>query len=159
VTYSGETGMAPLTRTAIVGSKRTIHTPSPQGRATFQSWSDGGAQQHDITVGAADTTYTATFLGGSAGSAYKVLYDVNKDGKADAGILRPTNPQGPLWYVPYTGGGQLQLYFGVDGDAPVMADYDGDGTADPVIYRPSNALWYGLGQGGTVRIIQEIMGG
>jgi len=65
VAYSGETGTAPLTRTAIVGSKRTIHAPSPQGSATFQSWSDGGAQQHDITIGASDATYTAAFAGGS----------------------------------------------------------------------------------------------
>ena len=64
VAYSGETGAAPLVRTAIVGSKRTIHAPSPQGSATFRSWSDGGAQQHDVTVGASDATYTATFAAG-----------------------------------------------------------------------------------------------
>ena len=61
VVYSGETGSAPMTRTAIVGSKRTVHAPSPQEGAAFRSWSDGGAQQHDVTIGTSDATYTATF--------------------------------------------------------------------------------------------------
>jgi hypothetical protein len=62
VVYNGEAGTAPLTRTAVVGGRRTIHAPSPQGNQAFVSWSDGGAQQHDIIVGASDATYTATFM-------------------------------------------------------------------------------------------------
>ena len=58
--------MAPLVRTPVVGGTRTIGAPSPQGGRTFQSWSDGGARQHNVTVGAADATYTATFSGGPA---------------------------------------------------------------------------------------------
>ncbi|MFN8556294.1 MAG: NPCBM/NEW2 domain-containing protein [Dehalococcoidia bacterium] len=37
-----------------------IAVPSPQGSATFVSWSDGGARQHNITVGTSDQTLTAT---------------------------------------------------------------------------------------------------
>jgi hypothetical protein len=61
VVYGGEAGTAPLTRTAIVGSTHTIYTPSPQGDFEFESWSDGGAAQHNVRVGATDATYTATF--------------------------------------------------------------------------------------------------
>ncbi|MGH2354679.1 MAG: PQQ-dependent sugar dehydrogenase, partial [Chloroflexota bacterium] len=63
VVYDGTSGPAPLTRTTIVGSAHTIHAPSPQGSATFASWSDGGAQQHNVTVGETDVTYTANFDG------------------------------------------------------------------------------------------------
>jgi PKD repeat protein len=56
---------APFTRTVIVGSRNSISAVSPQtkgGKAyTFVSWSDGGAQTHDILAPATPTTYTARF--------------------------------------------------------------------------------------------------
>jgi hypothetical protein len=49
----------------IIGSINSISAPSPQtkGKQTysFQSWSDGGAQTHNITAPATATTYTARF--------------------------------------------------------------------------------------------------
>jgi len=65
VVYNGQAGTAPLTRSPIVGGTRTIAAPSPQGSTTFASWSDGGAQQHNVRVPATNTTYTATFSGGT----------------------------------------------------------------------------------------------
>ena len=32
--------------------------------------------------------------------------------------------------------------FGTGGDIPVPGDYDGDGTADPAVFRPSNNSWF-----------------
>ena len=108
-----------------------------------------GDQTGDYDVYGRRYTYA-----GSVGSPF----DVNGDRKADAGIFRPSNPQGPLWYVPWTGGGgQLQIWFGQQGDLPVMADYDGDGGADATIWRPSDGLWYGVNQAGT-RVIQQRWG-
>jgi glucose/arabinose dehydrogenase/PKD repeat protein len=56
---------ATFARTVIVGSKNTISAISPQtkGKRTyiFQSWSDSGAQTHDIVAPAVATTYTARF--------------------------------------------------------------------------------------------------
>jgi PKD repeat protein len=64
----GGSGPAPFTRTVIEGSQNTISAPSPQtlGGASwaFGSWSDGGARSHDVTAGADDATFTATFTSG-----------------------------------------------------------------------------------------------
>jgi glucose/arabinose dehydrogenase len=54
----------PFSRTAIVGSRNTLSAPSPQqlrGRWSWVSWSDGGAQTHDVTAPSSATTYTATY--------------------------------------------------------------------------------------------------
>ena len=64
VVYSGTTYSTPNSRTAVVGSKRTLNAPSPQGSSTFQAWSDSGAQQHDISIGATSATYTASYTSG-----------------------------------------------------------------------------------------------
>jgi glucose/arabinose dehydrogenase len=61
VVYNGTTRVAPHTSNPIVGGRRTISAPSPQGGHSFTAWSDGGAQQHDVTVGDSATTYTASF--------------------------------------------------------------------------------------------------
>jgi glucose/arabinose dehydrogenase len=62
---NGSQATATFTRTVIIGSSNSISAPSPQtkGKQTyfFQSWSDGGAQTHNITAPAAATTYTARF--------------------------------------------------------------------------------------------------
>ncbi|MPZ14509.1 MAG: hypothetical protein GEU73_08815 [Chloroflexi bacterium] len=59
--YGGSRGPAPIVVTTVAGSSHTISAPSPQGPYVFASWSDSGAQQHNITVGTDDTVYTATF--------------------------------------------------------------------------------------------------
>ena len=45
---------------------RALGAPSPQGGNSFVSWSDGGAQTHNISFPATNTTYTALFTGGLA---------------------------------------------------------------------------------------------
>jgi len=61
---NGASGIAPFGRTVILGSRNSISAPSPQTRGrkswTFRSWSDGGAQTHDV-VANGSATYTATF--------------------------------------------------------------------------------------------------
>jgi glucose/arabinose dehydrogenase/PKD repeat protein len=57
---------APFTRTVIVGSNNSVTAPSPQNlvlglRFKWVSWSDGGAQSHNIVAPATATTYRANF--------------------------------------------------------------------------------------------------
>jgi glucose/arabinose dehydrogenase/PKD repeat protein len=62
---NGTTATATFTRTVIVGSANGIIAPSPQTKGgktyKFVSWSDGGAQSHNIVAPATATTYTARF--------------------------------------------------------------------------------------------------
>jgi glucose/arabinose dehydrogenase len=66
---NGNAATAPFSRTVIVGSNNSISAITPQqqttkGRTTtytFRSWSDGGAQTHNIIAPSSATTYKATF--------------------------------------------------------------------------------------------------
>jgi PKD repeat protein len=64
--------VAPFTRTAIRGSTLSVSAPSPQATGgtayEFASWSDGGAQTHNI-VANASATYTATYRVRTGGPA------------------------------------------------------------------------------------------
>jgi PKD repeat protein len=58
--------VTPFTRTVIVGSNNSVSAPSPQNlslglRFRFTSWSDGGAQSHNIVAPATPTTYRANY--------------------------------------------------------------------------------------------------
>ena len=61
----GTSSKSTFTRTVIVGSRNSVSAPTPQSKGnksySFTSWSDGGAQTHDIFAPAAATTYTARF--------------------------------------------------------------------------------------------------
>ncbi|HEX5751651.1 MAG TPA: PQQ-dependent sugar dehydrogenase [Archangium sp.] len=61
VLLNGQSGTAPLTRTAVAGSRNTVSAPSPQEPYEFQGWSDGGALEHQVEAGETSATYTATF--------------------------------------------------------------------------------------------------
>ncbi len=73
---------APFTRTVIVGSKVAVAASAPQtigGEVyRFWSWSDGGAQSHELTAPATNTTYTARFVPGG-GTGLKGEYFDNMD--------------------------------------------------------------------------------
>jgi len=66
---NGIAGTAPFARTVISGSTNTISAPTPQTlngtQYVFSSWSDGGAQSHNITA-TTSATYRGTFVQAAA---------------------------------------------------------------------------------------------
>ena len=66
LTVGGADQVTPFIRRVIVGSTNSLSADSPQtlGGITYRwtGWSDGGAQNHDITAPAGTATYTATFV-------------------------------------------------------------------------------------------------
>ena len=65
IAVNSSASVTPFSRTVIVGSTNSISATTPQQlngtTYTFSSWSDGGAQTHNIVASASATTYTATF--------------------------------------------------------------------------------------------------
>jgi glucose/arabinose dehydrogenase len=97
VVYGGTSRTTPFTVTSIVGSTQTISAPSPQGSNVFSSWSDGGAQQHNITIGATNTTLVATFNGGSSGSTTTYVSDMTPTSSTNGwGPIEPDRSNGEL---------------------------------------------------------------
>jgi hypothetical protein len=86
--------------------------------------------------------------------------DFDGDDKTDLGALyRGLSPADSLWFaLSSSGGGPFQIYFGATSDIPVPGDYDGDGRADAVIFRPSTGLWYGPRTGAAQIVIQTTLG-
>ena len=62
---NGTSAATPFGATVIVGSNNTVSAPTPQNAGgtdyTFTSWSEGGAQTHNVIAPPSAATYTATF--------------------------------------------------------------------------------------------------
>ncbi len=63
---NGISAATPFTKTVIIGSTNSLSATSPQVLAgttyEYSSWSDGGAQTHNIVASAIPATYTATYV-------------------------------------------------------------------------------------------------
>ena len=76
-----------------------------------------------------------------------VAADFDGDGKADLAVYRDGSLTGGQSYFFYRPSSQPGVDFrtiawGVSGDKPAAADYDGDGRQDAAVFRPSNGTWY-----------------
>jgi cysteine-rich repeat protein len=76
VLLDGQPAAAPKNTSGVVGIIRSIGVDSPQYANNkfwaFSSWSDGGAQTHNITTPNAATTYTASFTETAGGTCYQI---------------------------------------------------------------------------------------
>lgn len=67
LTVGGASQRTPFSRTVIAGSTNSVSAPSPQNvpplnlRYRYASWSDGGAQSHNVVAPAAGATYQANY--------------------------------------------------------------------------------------------------
>ena len=81
----------PFSRTVIVGSSNSVSatTPQTQGATTyvFSSWSDGGAQSHNIVAGSSPATYTATYIATTDTTAPTVAMTAPAEGASVAGSI------------------------------------------------------------------------
>lgn len=94
INYDGQPLTTPAVITTIANSVRTVTAQSPQfsgdQQYTFDSWSDGGAAQHDINVGTTSHTLTATF---TASTVQPVTFDDL------AGVNQPMTGQYPAGVI------------------------------------------------------------
>ncbi|HUR97396.1 MAG TPA: hypothetical protein VMZ26_04930, partial [Pyrinomonadaceae bacterium] len=61
--------------------------------------------------------------------------------RADIAVFRPSTG---VWYLLRSTAGFAAAQFGLNGDVPMQADFDGDGRAEIAVFRPSTKVWYHL---------------
>ncbi|MEO6629848.1 MAG: VCBS repeat-containing protein [Aquihabitans sp.] len=73
-------------------------------------------------------------VGRPRGTAPGTRLDFDGDGIADQAVVRHESGQ-LVWYLRPSSGASISFTFGLTGDLPVPADYDGDGTTEPAVWR------------------------
>jgi sugar lactone lactonase YvrE len=93
-------------------------------------------------------TALLNFAGSGSNSAVTVMITGTgivvrslRKSKGDFAVWRPA--QIGTWFViPSDRSAVIVQQYGLAGDIPVRADYDGDGKSDFAVWRPSNGTWY-----------------
>ncbi|MDQ6701323.1 MAG: hypothetical protein M3Z36_14175, partial [Acidobacteriota bacterium] len=122
-TINGTTFTSTQTLNLAAGTLVTIGAPATQGTGTryrFASWSDGGSQIHQITIGSSAVTYTASFT-----TEYLVTTGVTPA----AGGLVAVTPVSPTSDGYYAAGTPLTVA-ATAGAGFVFLNYTGDATGN-----------------------------
>ena len=118
-------------------------------RIVHQDYSGDGSTDPGINLGefGLATTLQVQYSEGGASFSTNIpareipvrLGDVDGDGRAD---IAHYHIDTFVLTVRNSGGGFRIFQFGLQGDRHLMADFDGDGTGDFVIFRPSTGVWW-----------------
>jgi glucose/arabinose dehydrogenase len=110
----GTSQAAPFSREVILGSTSSVSAPSPQSLGpdgyTFATWSDGGAQSHNVVAEAA-ATYRATFDRAATAAAALTFDGVNDHVRVnDTAALRlTTSLTAEAWVKPTAASGHRHI--------------------------------------------------
>jgi FG-GAP-like repeat/Putative binding domain, N-terminal len=115
------------------------------GRADLVSWNAG---TFAWTASDAGSVPHSKNWGNVALGDVPMVGDIDGDGIGDLVVWRASTG---MWYwltsstgYDYAAGGGVQWGNDGLGDRPMLADMDGDGAADPVVWRASTGTWYWL---------------
>ncbi len=126
----------------------------------FVSGSLGGNWYVALSTGGSFGPYYGQWMSGHGiGSSKQFLGDVNGDGKADAAVFFGSGGLAGNWYTALSTGGSFGPYYGqwmsghgIGSSNQFIADVNGDGKADAVVFFGSSGLagnWYvALSNGG-----------
>jgi hypothetical protein len=120
-----ETRTAPFSKEFIVNASTTVSAPSPQVwngiSFVFDSWSDGGAQSHTITVDAAPIPLVASYVSAIASPTGLTAVGGNRRVKLDWDDLLATDLAGYHVYRSTTsGGGYVRISTGLVGSSAYL---------------------------------------
>ncbi len=100
----------------------------------------------DIAVSNAESNYLTVILDPNAPTPPpKTQFDFDGDLRADVAVYRDGNtPNAPsYWHILRSSNNTyLGIQHGANGDKPVPADWNGDGTTDVAVWRPATGTWY-----------------
>jgi hypothetical protein len=125
------------------------------GIADMAVWREAAQSTFYIFESSTSTLRTDDF--GIVGDDPKLVADWDGDGKADPAVYRPGtgNQSGTIFYRASSNNPNRNITFfqwGSNDDRPVRGDFDGDGKADPAVFKSDGSWWILLSSNGTLSV-------
>ncbi|MFN2392036.1 MAG: FG-GAP-like repeat-containing protein [Pyrinomonadaceae bacterium] len=130
----------------IYVTRRNIFTPfdiDGDGRSDIRAIRNSTGDFH--VLNSANNSHSVFSFGGPVASWFIAhpQDDFDGDGKSDLMAFSSFAGGVRTWSILQSGSNTVRtLQWGFQTDAPVLADYDGDGRTDIAVYRGSQGIWY-----------------